>query len=180
MPVQEPPTWASPLIVALKQGGPPRGRSPGGRQADLRLGFRSPSPSSRQSSTSPGGFRPKGNSAFRGGFNHCNKARHKRQDCHELVAIKWKNNGKLPEGYKGAREIAYEKWRSNQKARTANKDTKAENVRALALSMAAQQTAHHTEDEDSDFSESELPAIAQNGSIVAALTRQEAVDTHDK
>ena len=70
--------------------------------------------------------------------------------------------------------MAYEEWRSNQKARIANKD-KAENVRALA-SAKAQHAAHHSEDEDSDFSESELPATAQNGGIVAALTRQEAIE----
>ena len=117
---------------------------------------------------------------FRGGCNHCKQEGHKRRDCPEFLAIKARNNGKLPEGYKGAREIAYEKWRSNQKARTANKDKNAENVKALALSKAAQQAAHHTEDEDSDFSESELPAIAQNGGMVAALTRQEAVETRNQ
>ena len=95
------------------------------------------------------------------------------------MAIKAKNSGKLPEGYKGAREIAYGNRRSNQKARIANKDKKAKNVRALASSLT-QLAAHHTGDEDSDFSESELPAIAQNGGIVAALTRQEAIDTHNK
>ena len=57
---------------------------------------------------------------------------------------------------------------------------KAENVRALASARATQQAAHHTEDEDSDFFESELPAIAQNGGIVVALTSQEAVETHNK
>ena len=45
-PVKEPTTWAAPLIAALKQGGPPRGRSPGGR--DRTPSSRSPSPSSRQ------------------------------------------------------------------------------------------------------------------------------------
>ena len=102
---------------------------------------------------------PKGKLFFRGGCNRCNKEGHKRQDSPEFLAIRAKNNGKLPEGYKGAREIAYEKWRSNQKARRANKDKKADNVRALA-SAKAQLAAHNTEDEDSDFSEFELPAIA--------------------
>ena len=93
--------------------------------------------------------------------------------------IKSKNNGKLPEGYKGAREISYdEKWRNNHKARVANKDKKAENVWALASSQA-QLAAHSTEDEGSDFSASELPTIAQNGGIVAARTRQDAIDTHN-
>ena len=113
---------------------------------------------------------PKGKCMFRGGCNQCNKAGHKRQDCPEFLAIKAKNNGKLPGGYKGAREIAYEKWRSNQKARVANEDKKSENGRALASSQA-QLPTHHTEDEDSDFSECELPAIAQNEGLVAALTR---------
>ena len=95
------------------------------------------------------------------------------------MAIKAKNIGKLPEGYKGAMEIAYEKWRSNQKARIAGKDEKIQNVPALASSQA-QLAAHHTEDGDSDLSESELPAIAQNGGTVAALTKQEAVETRVK
>ena len=113
-----------------------------------------------------------------GGCNHCNKEGHKRQDCPEFLAIKAKNNGKLPEGYKGAREIAYGKWRSNQKACIANNDNQAKNVRALA-SAKAQLAAHNTEDEDSNFSEFELPAIAKNEGIVAALTRQEAIETHN-
>ena len=71
VPIEEPPTWAAPLIAALKQVGPPRGRSPGGR--DRMPGSRSPSPSARQRSTSPGGFRPKGKFIFCGGCNHCNK-----------------------------------------------------------------------------------------------------------
>ena len=92
------------------------------------------------------------------------------------MAIKGNNNSKLPEGNNGAREIAYEKWRRNQNARIASKGKKADNVRALASSQA-QLAAHHTKSEDGDFSESELPAIAQTGGIVAALTRQEAIDT---
>ena len=50
--------------------------------------------------------------------------------------------------------------------------TRTKRLRTFVLS-------HHTEDEDSDFSESELPAIAQNGGVVTALTRQEAVDKHN-
>ena len=45
VPNEETPTWAAPLIAALKQGGPPRGRSPGGR--DRKPGSRSPYPSAR-------------------------------------------------------------------------------------------------------------------------------------
>ena len=71
------------------------------------------------------------------------------------------------------------KKRPSSKIRNANKDNKAENVRALA-SAQTQLAAHHTEDEDTDFSESELPAIAQKGGIVTALTKQEPTDTHDK
>ena len=89
-----------------------------------------------------------------------------------------KNNGKLLEGYKGARENAYETLRSNYNVHT-NMDKKAENVLALA-SVKAQQAAHHTENKHNDFPESEVPAIAQNGNTVAALTRQETIETHNK
>ena len=130
VPVEEPPTWAAPLIAAIKLGGPPRGQSPGG--SDRKPGSRSPSPRTRHRSTPTGGFGPAGKFVFRGGCHHCNNKGHKRQDCPQFLAIKAKNNGKLPERYKDAREIAHEKWRSNKKARVANKDEKAENVRALA------------------------------------------------
>ena len=34
VPVEEPPTWAAPVIATLKPGGLPRGRSPGGRSVN--------------------------------------------------------------------------------------------------------------------------------------------------
>ena len=63
------------IVNALKQD---RGRSPG-RGRDSR---RSPSasPSTRQRSTSPGGFKPKGKIVFRGGCNHCGQEDHQRKD----------------------------------------------------------------------------------------------------
>ena len=70
VPVERPPTRAAPLIAALKQGGYPRERPPGGRQAKRKPGSRSPSPSSRQRSTSPSGFRPKEKCVFRILCNH--------------------------------------------------------------------------------------------------------------
>ena len=57
---------------------------------------------------------------------------HARADCEELIALKAKNNGKLPEHYKGAREIAFEMWRGNQKKRfEARKDPKGGHQKAL-------------------------------------------------
>ena len=46
VPVEKPPNWAAPLLAALKQGGPPRGRLPSGR--DRKSGSRLPIPSTRQ------------------------------------------------------------------------------------------------------------------------------------
>ena len=46
VPIEEQPSWAAPLVTAVKQGGPPRGRSLSGR--DRKPGPRSPAPSARQ------------------------------------------------------------------------------------------------------------------------------------
>ena len=42
----------------------------------------------------------------------------------------------MPEGYQGAREIACERWRNNQKDQVALKDNMADNARALTSSQA--------------------------------------------
>ena len=94
--------------------------------------------------------------ALRG--NHCNAPDHQRNDCKAFLAIKAKHDGKLPDGYKGAREIAYEKWRNNQYGRAAKGPDQVKTLAAAASDNA---------DDDSDFSESDLPA---NG-ICAALTQ---------
>ena len=97
---------------------------------------------------------------FRGGCNHCGKKGHERKECREFIALKEKNGGKPPDGYKGAREIAYEKWRNNQKKRSDSQQSG--HIKALA-------SGDDTCEEDSDFSESELPTMANYAPIIAAL-----------
>ena len=72
-----------------------------------------------------------------------------------------KNGGKTPEGYKGARDVAYEKWRNNQKT----KAEKSSSSHVKALTQGAD-----TCDSDSDFSESELK-IGARPRIIASLNK---------
>ena len=123
------PSWAQPLIAALNKPSGDRGRVANG-QGKGGDRSRSTSPSMRARSPSPSGFQPKGKFIWRGGCNHCNAPDHQRKDCKVFLAIKAKHDGKLPGGYKGAREIAYEKWRNNQKTRANGKGS--ESVKALA------------------------------------------------
>ena len=154
-----PPAWARPLINMVgsfngKGDQALRGRTqnPKGDRAA------SPSPSQRARTPSPSGFKPKGKFVYRG-CNHCGKKGHERKDCREFIALEAKHGGKLPDSYKGAREIAYEKWRNNQKARMESQQRSGQ-VKALT-------TGDETCDEDSDFSESELKINASP--IIAAL-----------
>lgn len=168
LPTDEPiPTWAQPLIAALNQSGGARGRDTKGKvRGGLgSSGSRSPSPSARARTPSPSGFKPKGKFIWRGGCNHCNAPDHQRKDCKVFIALKEKNGGNLPEGYKGCREIAYEKWRNNQKTKGAGKG--AGSVKALAQSAQMPDISSRGEDSDSDFSESDLPASG----LVTALTQ---------
>ena len=123
-------------------------------------------PSQRPRTPSPSGFKPKGKFVFRGGCNHCGKAGHQRAECKTFIALKKNNGGKLLEGYKGAREIAYEKWRNNQKKRFESQKQK-ESVRTLASN-------EDTCDDDSDFSESEYPRLVGVQHILCALPSPQA------
>ena len=164
LPVEETiPNWAQPLIAALNQSGGARGRDAKGRGRGDRS--RSPSPSARARTPSPSGFKPKGKFIWRGGCNHCNAPDHQRKDCKVFLALKEKNGGNLPDGYKGCREIAYEKWRNNQKTKGAGKG--AGSVKALAQSATMPDISSRGDDSDSDFSESDLPASG----LVTALTQ---------
>ena len=162
--VDAPPAWFKPfinMVGAFEQGN--RGR-PSARADSPRRS--SPSPSQRPRSPSPSGFKPKGKFIFRGGCNHCGKRGHERKDCREFIALKAKNGGKTPEGYKGAREVAYEKWRDNQKSKAAKSTSN--HVKALT-------SGDDTCDSDSDFSESELrigarPRIASLNQHVKPMT----------
>ena len=117
----------------------------------------------RQRSASPNsGFKPDGNFVWSGGCNHCNDKDHKHHKCPKFKEIKDDNGGMLPEGYKGAREIAYEKWRNNQKNRAAGKQQSAAQIRAL-------QQEPDTASEDSDFSESELMPNIKSSGIACGL-----------
>ena len=95
---EQPPAWAKPIINMVQQYD--RGRKPKSDQGARRS---SPSPSQRARTPSPSGFKPKGRFVFRGGCNHCGKKGHERRECREFIALKEKNGGKPPEGYKGAR-----------------------------------------------------------------------------
>ena len=164
-PAQEqPPAWAQTFINAVTQGRKPSDRP------------RSVSPSQRPRSPSPSGFKPKGRFIFKGGCNHCNSKEHQRQACTEFLALKAKHGGELPPNYKGAREVAYEKWRNNQKKAADAKTAKKGPGSQRALSGVQPPAKEDTEDEDeSDFSESDLPDMA-NGRphICAALVDAQA------
>ena len=79
-----------------------------------------------------------------------------------FIAIKANHDGKLPDGYKGAREIAYEKWCNNQKTRANGKGSESMKAHASMPDISSR-----CDDSDSDFSESELPASG----VIAALTQ---------
>ena len=75
---------------------------------------------------------------FRGGCNHCGVAGHKRQECSDCLALKAKNNGQLPKGYKGEREKAFDKRLAELKSKKPTDASakpkakpKAKSVRAL-------------------------------------------------
>ena len=121
----------------------------------------SPSPSQRARTPSPSRFRPKGKFVYRG-CNHCGKKGHERKDCCDFIALKAKHGGKLPDSYKGAREIAYEKWRNNQKA---GMESQQRNGQVKALTAGDE-----TCDDNSDFSETELWINASP--IIVALHMQ--------
>ena len=159
---EAPPSWAAPLIAALaKHAERGRPKGPRGNSRDRRGS--SPSLSARQRSVSPNsGFKPKGSFVWRGGCNHCNDKDHKRHECPKFKTIKDDNGVKLPEGYKGVREVAYEKWRNNQKNRTAGKQHSAAQIKALKQEP-------DTASEDSDFSESELMPIINSSGIACGL-----------
>ena len=169
MPVEKPPAWAAALVAMLKQGGPPRGRSPGER--DRQAGLRSPSPSSRQRSTSPGGFWPKGKFVFRGGAIIATKRDIKSQTA--------------PSSWRSSRGTMANLQRATKVPGRMHTRSVAKTKRPELLTKMRRQTIPgpphlpNTEDENSDFFESELLAIAQNGGIVAALTRHDAIDTHN-
>ena len=156
---EKPPAWFQQHIAALKAGENTRGR-PTARSNSPKRGGASQSPSARVRSTSRDGFRPKNKFIWKGGCHHCN-GDHKRSDCPEFLAIKAKNGGKVPDGYKGVREIAYEKWRSKQRSKVNKNDAKKNGVvKTLSepLGKAIQQPIDDEHyDSDSDFSESELP-----------------------
>ena len=109
----EPPDWAKPIIAALAPPAPhSAARPPRGRPTDKkkRDGSADSRGSSRGSSRDSSMKRLQRKFIFRGGCNHCGVEGHKRQDCAEFKAIKAKNNGQLPQGYKGARERAFDTW----------------------------------------------------------------------
>ena len=81
-----------------------------------------------------------------------------RKDCAEFLALKKKNGDKPPPGYKGAREIAYQKWKDNQKKlRDDKKDGRDSNsVRALCQDMP-DLVGDQANEPDSEITEADVP-----------------------
>ena len=153
----EPPSWAKSIIAALSGPPaphsavrPPRGRLTDKKKRDGSAGSRG---SSRGSSRDSSMKRLQRKFIFRGGCNHCGVEGHKRQDCAEFKAIKAKHNGQLPQGYKGARERAFDKWFAEYKAKKNGDDKaklKAKKGQVKALTV-------QPDSSDSDFTDDEAP-----------------------
>ena len=113
----EPPAWFKPFIAALSSPPAPhsavrpaKGDSRGRPEKRDRSTSRGSRGSSNGSNRDSSLYRLRRKFIFKGGCKHCGKDGPKKQDCAEFLALKKKNNGELPKGYKGAREVAFDKW----------------------------------------------------------------------